>query len=155
MEIYHKRKKLAEYALPPHGVKNKKFSPKGKPESRYQPNNRKKPTAEEEKSLRSAAPEVNDYLNFVLVMKGKAKHRFVRQLYSLHKKTAPSVFAQALKRALKYRIKSIETIENIIRLLLRQSNYEMPLPEIDAKFTNRPAYLEGRFADEVDLSIYE
>ena len=155
VEIYHKRKKLAEYELPADGVKNKKFSPKGKPESRYQPNNRKKPTAEEEKSLRSAALEVNDYLNFALIMKGKAKHRFVRQLFSLHKKTAPSVFAQALKRALKYRIKSIETIENIIRLLLRQSNYEMPLPEIDAKFTNRPAYLEGRFADEVDLSIYE
>jgi transposase len=155
VEIYHKRKKLAEYALPPHGVKNQKFSPKGKPESRYQPNNRKKPTAEEEKSLRSAAPEVNDYLNFALAMKGKARHRFVRQLYSLHKKTAPSVFAQTLKRALKYRIKSVETIENIIRLLLRQSNYEMPLPEIDGEFTNRPAYLEGRFADEVDLSIYK
>ncbi|MCK4767110.1 MAG: helix-turn-helix domain-containing protein [Desulfobacula sp.] len=155
VEIYHKRKKLAEYELPPHGVKNKKFSPKGKPAPRYQPNNRKKPTAEEEKLLRSAAPEVNDYLNFVLVMKGRAKHRFVRQLYSLYKKTALSVFTQALKRALKYRIKSVETIENIIRLLLRQSNYEMPLPEINEAFTNRPAYLEGRFADEVDLSIYK
>jgi hypothetical protein len=31
----------------------------------------------------------------------------------------------------------------------------MPLPEIDEAFTNRPAYLEGRFADEVDLSIYK
>lgn len=155
VEIYHKRKKLVEYALPPNGVKNQKFSPKGKPEPRYQPNNRKKPTAQEEKLLRTAAPEVNEYLNFVLVMKGKARHRFVRQLYSLHKKTAPSVFAQALNRALKYRIKSVETIEDIIRLLLRQSNYEMPLPEIDGEFTNRPAYLEGRFADEVDLSIYK
>jgi len=94
-------------------------------------------------------------------MKGKARHRFVRQLYSLYnlkvtrKKTALSVFAQALQRALKYRIKNVETIENIIRLLLRQSNYEMPLPVIDEEFTNRPAYLEGRFADEVDLSIYK
>jgi len=155
VEIYHKRKKLAEYELPPHGVKNKKLSPKGKPESRYQPNNRKKPTADEEKLLRSAAPEVNDYLDFVLVMKGKARHRFVRQLYSLHKKTALFVFAQSLKRALKYRIKNVETIENIIRLLLRQSNYQMPLPAIDEDFTNRPAYLEGRFTDEVDLSIYK
>ena len=88
-------------------------------------------------------------------MKGKTRHRFVRQLYTLHKKTALSVFAQALKRALKYRIKSVETIENIIRLLLRQSNYEMPLPQINEAFANRPAYLEGRFADEVDLSIYK
>lgn len=88
VEIYHKRKKLAEYELPPDDVKNKKFSPKGKPEPRYQPNNRKKPTAGEEKKLRSAAPEVDAYLNFVLTMKGKTRHRFVRQLYSLHKKTA-------------------------------------------------------------------
>ncbi|MBU0465422.1 MAG: helix-turn-helix domain-containing protein [Proteobacteria bacterium] len=68
VEIYHKRKKLAEYELPPAGVKNQKFSPKGKPAPRFQPNNRKKPTAEEEKLLRSAAPEVNDYLNFVLTL---------------------------------------------------------------------------------------
>ena len=155
VEIYHKRKKLVEYELPPPDVKNQKFSPKGKPAPRYQPNNRKKPTADEEKILRSAAPEVNDYLNFVLVMKGRAKHIFIRQLYSLHKKTALPVFAKALKRALKYRINSVQTIENIIRLILRQSNYEMPLPEIDEAFTKRPAYLEGRFADEVDLSIYK
>ena len=155
VEIYHKRKKLAEYELPPDGIKNEKFSPKGEPKSRYQPNNRKKPTADEEKTLRSAAPEVDAYLNFVLTMKGKIKHRFVRQLYSLHKKTALFVFAKALKRALKYRIKNVNTIENIIRLLLRQSNYEMPLPEINEEFTKRSAYLEGRFADEVDLSIYK
>ena len=155
VEIYHKRKKLAEYELPPDGIKNERFSPKGEPKSRYQPNNRKKPTAGEEKTLRSVAPEVDAYLNFVLTMKGKARHRFVRQLYSLHKKTGLFVFVKALKRALKYRIKNVDTIENIIRLLLRQSNYEMPLPEINNEFTNRPAYLEGRFADEVDLSIYK
>ncbi len=119
------------------------------------PNNRKKPTAVEEKRLRSAAPEVDEYLNFVLVMKGKARHRFVRQLYSLYKKTALPLFTKAVKRALKYRIKSVDTIENIIRLVLRDSHYEPPLPEINGDFTNRPAYREGRFADEVDLSIYE
>lgn len=154
LEIYHKRKKLAEYQLPPDGIKNNKISPKGEPKPRYQPNNRKKPTAEEEKLLRSAAPEVDDYLNFVLVMKGKVRHRFIRQLYCLHKKTALPLFAKAVKRALKYRIKSVDTIENIIRLLLRHANYEMPFPEIKGEFTGRPAYREGRFADEVDLSIY-
>jgi hypothetical protein len=155
VEIYHQRKKLVEYPLPPDGIKNDKISPKGEPKPRYQPNNRKKPTASEEKILRAAAPEVDEYLNFVLVMKGKARHGFIRQLYSLKKKTTLPLFAKAVKRALKYRIKSVDTIENIIRLLLRQSNYEMPLPEIDEAFTNRAAYLEGRFADEVDLSIYK
>jgi hypothetical protein len=161
LEIYHQRKKLVEYPLPLDGTKNDKISPKGEPRPRYQPNNRKKPTAEEERFLRSAAPEIDEYLDFALILKGKARHRFIRQLYSLHRKTALPVFVQALKRALRYRIKDVETIENIIRLLLRQSNYvcpsgyEMPLPEIDEAFTNRPAYLEGRFAEEVDLSIYK
>jgi len=155
VEIYHKRKKLAEYDLPLAGVKNKRIAPKGEPKPKYHPRHRTKPTAGEEKILRSAASQIDAYLTFALTMKGKAKHRFIRQLYTLYKKTALSVFVQALKRALKYRIKDVEIIENIIRLLLRQSNYEMPLPEIDGEFTNRPAYIEGRFADEVDLSIYK
>jgi len=154
VEIYHKRKKLAEYELPPDGVKNEKFSPKGEPKSRYQPKNRKKPTAGEEKTLRSAAPEVDAYLDFVLTIKGKSRHRFVRQLYSLHKKTALPLFVKAIKRALKYRINDVDTIENIIRLLMRDSIYELPLPEVNHDFTNRPEYLEGRFTDEVDLSVY-
>jgi transposase len=154
VEIYHKRKKLAEYELPPDGIKNEKISPKGEPKPKYQPNNRKKPTAGEERILRSLAPEVNAYLDFVLTMKGKAKHGFVRKLYGLHKKTHLALFVKAVNRALKYRIRSVDTLENIIRLLLKQSNYEMPLPEIDDEFTSRPAYLEGRFTPDVDLSIY-
>ena len=155
LQIYHNRKKLVEYPLPPDGTKNLQISPKGEPKPKYQPKNRKKPTAREEKILRSQAPEVNEYLNFALTMKGCARHRFVRQLYSLYKKTAPTVFAKALKRALKYRINNMDTIENIIRLILKQSNYAMPFPEIDEEFKSRPAYIEGRFADEVDLSIYK
>ena len=154
VEIYHKRKKLAEYELPPDGIKNEKISPKGEPKPKYQPNNRKKPTAGEEHILRSLAPEVNAYLDFVLTMKGKARHGFVRKLYGLHKKTHLALFVKAVNRALKYRIRSVDTLENIIRLLLKQSNYEMPLPEIDDEFTSRPAYLEGRFTPDVDLSIY-
>lgn len=154
IEVYHKRKKLAEYKTPPDGVKNKRVGPAGGPKPRYHPNNRKRPTEGEERILRSAAPEVDEYLNFVLIMKGKARHRFVRQLYSLYKKTALSLFAKSVKRALKYRVKSVDTLENIIRLFLKQSNYEMPLPEIDEAFTNRQAYLEGRFTDDVDLSVY-
>lgn len=155
LQIYHSREKLAQYSLPPDGTQNKKFSPKGQPKPKYQPKNRKRPTAGEEKILRSADTQVNEYLNFVLTMKGRARHIFIRQLYSLYKKTAPAVFAKALQRALKYRINNVDTIENIICLLLKQSNYAMPSPEIDEEFINRPAYLEGRFTDQVDLSIYQ
>ena len=117
--------------------------------------NRKNPTADEEKILRSADPAVDRYLNFALTMKGKSRHGFVRQLYTLYKKIALSVFILTMERALKYRIKDMNVIGNIIRLLLRQSNYDMPLPEIDEEFTSRQAYIDGRFADEVDLSIYK
>lgn len=155
MEIYHNRKKLAEYALAPDGVKNKKFSPKGEPKPKYQPKNRKKPSAGEEKTLRSAAPEVNAYLDFALTMKGKPKHRFVRQLYSLHKRTVLPLFVKAIKRALRYRINNVDTIDNIIRLIMRESNYQLPLPKINPGFTDRPEYIEGRFTDDVDLSVYK
>jgi hypothetical protein len=155
LQIYHNRIKLVQYSLPPDGTKNKKFSPKGQPKPKYQPKNRKNPTAGEEKILRAAAADVNTYLDFALTMKGRARHIFIRQLFSLYKKTAPAVFAKALQRALKYRIDNMDTIENIIRLFLKQSNYAMPLPEINEAFINRPAYLEGRFTDDVDLSIYK
>jgi transposase len=155
VEVYRNRKKLAEYEIPPDGVKNERIAPKGEPKPKYRPKHRKKPTAGEERILRAAGTEINEYLNFVLAMiQGKARHRFIRQLYCLYKKAALPLFVKAVKRALKYRIKNVDILENIIRLLLRQSNYNMPLAEIDDEFTTRPAYLEGRFTDEVDLSIY-
>ena len=155
MEIYHQRKKLAEYKIPPDGVKNKKVGPEGGAAPKYHPRNRKKPTAEEERILRSAAPEIDDYLNFVLVMKGRARHSLIRQLYSLYKKNPIDLFTRAVQRALKYRINTLATLENIIRLLLRQSSYDMPLPQTDHTFTNRPAYLEGQFTTDPDLSVYK
>jgi hypothetical protein len=88
-------------------------------------------------------------------MKGKARHGLIRQLYSLYKKTPIDLFTRAVQRALKYRVGNLATLENIIRLLLRQSNYDMPLPQTDNTFTKRPAYLEGRFTTDPDLSVYK
>jgi len=155
IEIYHQRKKLAEYKIPADGVKNEKVGPQGGPAPKHHPRNRKKPTAGEERILRNAAPEIDDYLNFILVMKGKARHSLIRQLYSLYKKTPLDLFTRAVQRALKYRVSNLATLENIIRLLLRQSNYDMPLPQTDNAFTNRPAYLEGQFTTGPDLSAYK
>ena len=155
IEIYHQRKKLAEYKIPADVVKNEKVGPQGGPAPKHHPRNRKKPTAGEERILRNAAPEIDDYLNFILVMKGKARHSLIRQLYSLYKKTPLDLFTRAVQRALKYRVSNLATLENIIRLLLRQSNYDMPLPQTDNAFTNRPAYLEGQFTTGPDLSVYK
>lgn len=155
IEIYHQRKKLAEYKIPADGVKNKKIGPQGGAAPKYHPRNRKKPTAGEERILRNAAPEIDDYLNFILVMKGKSRHSLIRQLYNLYKKTPVALFTRAVQRALKYRASNLATLENIIRLLLRQSNYDMPLPQTENTFTNRPAYIEGQFTTDPDLSVYK
>jgi len=155
LKIYHKRSLLAEYKLPPFGVKNEKFSPPGQPKSRYQPKNRKKPTAGEEKQLRALGKDVENYLEFAVRKSGKAKHRFIRSLYRLHKKTADSLFVKAIQRANKYRITNIETVESIIVLLMRDGNYTFPVIDLDEEFRQRESYLEGRFTDDVDMSVYK
>jgi hypothetical protein len=38
---------------------------------------------------------------------------------------------------------------------LKEQNYENPFVEIDEDFLDRESYLEGRFSEEVDLSIYD
>ncbi len=79
----------------------------------------------------------------------------VRRLYGLYQKIALPLFIKTVKRALKYRITDIETFERIAILQLEEGNYELPLVEIDRELESRESYLEGRFTDEVDLSIYD
>jgi transposase len=155
LKIYHKRKLLGEYELPPDGVKNKKISPKGQPKPKNQPHNRKKPTAMEEKKLRAVSPEVDTYLNdFALKLNGKKRHSFIRKLYGLYQKLTPSLFVKSIKRALKYRITDIPTIERIAVLQMQSGIYDVRAVEIDMEYQNRKAYLDGRFTDEIDLSVY-
>jgi transposase len=156
LKIYQKRKLLAEYELPPDGVKNEAFSPKGMPKPPHKPKYRKKPTAEEEKKLRAMDEEVDAYLNFALKLKSsKEKHRFIRQLFGLSKKIIPSLFIKTIKRVLKYHITDTKTVERIALLQIRDCDYEIPYIEIDEEFQQRQAYLEGRLTDEADLSVYE
>lgn len=155
LKIYHARKLLGHYLLPEDGVKNEMILPEDGPRPSHRPTHRKKPTAREEKILRSLDETINDYLNFAVPKSGKPKHRFIRELFALYRKIALPVFIQTLRRALKYRITDIGTIENIVILKLRNGDFNMPPPEIDPDFQNRDAYIEGCFADEADLSIYD
>jgi len=156
LKIYQRRKFLGEYELPPDGVKNNVFSPKGMPKPRYKPKDRKKPTAEDEKKLRAVAEEVNAYLDFALKLKGsKEKHRFIRQIFGLSKKIIRPLFIKTIKRALKYRITDTKTVERIALLQINDGDYEMPHVEINDQFQHRDAYREGRFTDDADLSLYE
>jgi len=153
--IYHARKLLGRYLLPHDGVKNEMIPPEGGPRPPHKPKYRKKPTAREEKILRALGETVNDYLNFALPKSGQPRHRFIRELFGLQRKIALSVFIQSVERAHKYRITDMATIENIVILKLRDGDGTITLPEIDQDFQNRDAYIEGCFADDTDLSIYD
>ena len=155
LKIYHKRKMLIEYPLPPYGVKNEPFSPSGEPKPQHQPKHRKKPTEAEEKKLKNMGEEVQSYLRFVLAQKGIQKHRFIRRLYALSQKITVELFIKTVKRAHTYRITDLQTVESIALLQLKEQNYVNPFVEIDEDFLDRESYLEGRFSEEVDLSIYE
>ena len=156
LKIYHHRQLLGHYQLPEYGVKNKEISPQGQPKPPHKPKYRKKPTAEEEKILRTAADVIDAYLTFALKEKSaQSKHRFIRQLYGLYKKMARTLLIKTIQRASKYRIKDIGTLENIALLLIKEGHYDMPSASVDSEFKNRQSYHEGRFAGDVDLSDYD
>lgn len=156
LKIYLDRKCVAEYLLPADGVKNQRFSPEGMPAPRHQPNNRKRPTAEEEKRLRAMAQAVDAYLDFVLKGEGGIqRHRFVRELFALSGRMTSSVFIQTVERALSYRITSIETLERIALLYLSQGAQTLPCVDVDESFRQRDAYLEGSLTDAPDFSLYD
>jgi len=155
LKIYHARKLLGRYDLPAAGVKNELIAPEGGQRPPQKPNNYKKPTEREEKILRDMGETVNNYLNFAIAKSGHARHRFIRALFALQRKTAPFIFLQSVARAHKYRISDIETIENIIVLKLRNGQGTFDPPQVDEDFQKRPAYIEGCLTDEVDLSIYD
>jgi hypothetical protein len=156
LKIYATRVLRAEYELPPFGVKNKKFFPKGMPKPKNQPVHRIKSTAEEEKRLRLLGEHINAYLDFVLKDKGgKQRHRFIRELFAVYHNLALPLFHKTITRALEYRITDMGSIERIALFYLREGDYETPFLEIDQEFQDREAYKEGRFSDPVDFSPYE
>jgi len=153
--IYRNRKLMGRYPIPADGVKNEIVVPEGQQKPPYKPKNRKKPSAKEEKILRTAAKQIDAYLDFAIKKGLKQKHRFIRALYGLYRKIALEVFIKTLSRALKYRITDIKTIERIATLQLTAGHFQLPLPQIDEQLEKRAAYIEGCVADQVDLSVYD
>jgi len=155
LKIYLGRQWVAEYPLPVQGVTNQRFSPEGLPPPPYQPKHRKEPSDDEEKRLRALAPEVNAYLDFALESKGVQRHAFLRRLLALSQKMTAPLFLKSIQRAHRYQITTLETIERIACLYLREGAAELPLAEVDEAFRQRPAYQEGALTDLPDLSIYQ
>ncbi len=153
--VYRNRELLGRYPLPPDGVKNKRIPPEGQQIPPYMPKNRKKPTTKQEDILRTAAEEINAYLTFAVRNGVKQKHRFIRALYGLYRNVALDVFIKTVSRALKYRITDIKTVERIATLQLTAGHFQLQLPQIDRQLEKRDAYVQGYFADDVDLKIYD
>lgn len=155
LKIFQARECLTEYPLPADGVRNAKFSPPGMPAPAHHPKNRRHPTEAEEKHLRALAEPVNAYLDFALPAKGIARHEFVRKLLALSRKMSVDLFIKSLERARKYRITSLETIERIALLYLKEGIGELPLAQVDEAFREREAYQEGSLTEPPDLSLYQ
>lgn len=154
LKLYKARECLAQYTLPAEGVRNERFSPAGEPKPRYHPNNRKRPTQQEEERLRAIDERVGSYLDFALPPGGIRRHGFVRKLHALSRKITAELFVASIERAHTYRIVEMETIERIVALNLAHGSGALPCVEVDEHFRERDAYQEGRLTEPPDLSIY-
>jgi transposase len=155
LKIYQHRICVAEYPLPPDGVKKAHFSPAGQPPPRHLPKNRKHGSQQEEKRLRAMGPDVAAYVDYAIQTPGIQRHRFLRELFALSRQVTQTVFVQTLQRALRYRVIHIDTLERIAWFCMSQRDEHVPYADVDESFRQRPAYQEGCLTDEPDLSIYD
>ncbi|MGH7223510.1 MAG: hypothetical protein ACRELF_09805, partial [Gemmataceae bacterium] len=80
---------------------------------------------------------------------------FLRELFAFSRRLTQTVFVQTLERALRYRIVELETLRRIAWLCMSQSEDGLFYADIDEGFRQRPAYEEGCFTDEPDLTQYD
>lgn len=155
ISVYYHREPLAEYPLPGPWVKNKPFSPEGRLPPHRRPHNRRKPTTDEENHLCRLDDDVAAYLSEFSTMHGKKKHASIRKLFALHKKLALPLFIKTIKRAHKYRVYDMDSVEQIAGMLMRTQSHEIPAVTIDDTCNTRSSYQAGQFADCVDLSVFD
>jgi len=135
----------APYLLPP-----------GQPAPRYQPHHRKASSLEEEKRLRAMAQEISAYVDFLLKSPGLQRHQCLRRLFAISRRMSPELFLCSARRAHRYRITCLDTLERIARLYMAEGQGELfPSPTVDEGFRDRPAYQEGALTDLPDLSQYD
>jgi transposase len=155
LKIYQQRMCVAEYQLPPDGVKNARFSPEGQPPPPHMPKHRKRGSSHEEKRLRDMGPAVAAYVDYAINAPGIQRHRFLRQLFDLSRRVPKTALAQALERALRYRVLDIDALHRIAWYCLSQGEEYLLDVDVDESYRDRPEYLEGCLTDEPDLSIYD
>jgi transposase len=155
VKLFQRHECLAEYPLPPDGVRARHYSPPGQPQPRYEPKKRRRDAKLEEQRLRAWGDEVSAYLDFALKAPGIQRHRFTRELFALSRKLTHGVLIKTAQRALRYRIVDLGTLRRIAWLCISQHEDVLPEAEVDEDFQQRPAYQEGCLTDQPDLSVYD
>ena len=148
------RRELAEYALPPDGVRNKVF-PEKRPHSPFQPRHRPNPTVDEEAKLRETSPEVSAYLDFAMVGMGTRRHRWLRDVYGVRQRYSRQLFCQIIERAHRFQVTDVATLEDIAGVLIRGDVAEVVATPFDEDYAERESFREGRFTDRPDFSTYD
>jgi transposase len=155
LKIIRRYECLAEYPLPPDGVRGQYYFPAGEPKPRYRPNNRHRDAKQEEQRLRALGTEVAAYLDFARSAPGVQRHRFTRELFVLSRKLTHGVLVKTVQRALRYRITDLATLRRIAWLCISQAEDVLPQADFNEDFQQRPAYQEGCLTDQPDLSVYD
>ncbi|MCP5007687.1 MAG: hypothetical protein GY941_27695, partial [Planctomycetes bacterium] len=143
-----------QYQLPEADIRNKTYSPYGVDTAPYQPNNRKKPSHEEEEQIRSIGSLCCDYVDFVKSAQCNIaqKPRFIRDLSSLSKSMTSQLLSTTLKRALKYHVSTIDGLLSISSRLMKNNLYELPETYLDDdEYRKRDTYQQGRFSRETEI----
>lgn len=155
--IYKGREFLMEYKLPIFGTKNKSYGFENKKVDQKLKEARIKKTTQDEEYLRKEAPELNEYLDFVLKKYPvwSSRNQFLRELLSLYRKVIRSIFLEIIVRANKYKITDVNVIEKMCIQYLRNSLLEVPLPEVVSEFEDSEIYQQGRMSARPDLNYYQ
>ena len=157
IKIYQEHKPLIQYQLPDSKIKNKKFAPEGVDTNPYEPKNIKKPCHEEEKILRDKGKPCSDYLDFIKseISNVKQKPKFIRELYTLSKKIADTLFTAVIERALRYQVTSIDALARISYQMIKKELIGMPEISVSNDYETREEYQKGRFSQEEEQKFYQ
>jgi transposase len=155
--IFKGREFLIEYKLPAFETKAERYGFENKKIDKKIKEARLKKTTQDEEFLRKEAPELNEYLDFVLKKYPvwNARNQFLRELLSLFRKVSRSIFLEIIVRANKYKITDVKVVERMCIQFLRNSLLEIPLPEVVSEFEDSAIYQEGRRSATPDLNYYQ
>ena len=156
IEIYRSRKKIVEYNLPAHGIRNKRIFPEGLKVT-AKPNNRKKGFTEEEKALRALGAVCCSYLDFIHSNKchNRQKPKLIRDLYYFSKKVSSNILTETLQQALDFNVDTLRSLERIAQNFLQNKLFTENESPVSSDYQKREDYQKGRFSGEANLNRYK